>query len=907
MLEDISRAWLMRYFAISPQDTLQSCIACCDDDMSLLDLPANFQLHGYGDPIYVNDRYEFDKNPPHVPANNECAHLRKRISHRCPADEKSILHIGAPRAAIYIFIDRQFVAYHQDSKTEPEIDITQYVKEGNCLVDLLIFRWCDGSYLECQDFWRLSGVEREVYVWQQPLWGLADICIDADWEEGRGTLSIDILLESEMDGVDVEVVLKDGQGNICHSCHDIILGQNCRLDSPVLKVTPWSPEIPTLYRLDISLHFAGSKLNYTFRVGFRRVEIADGLLEFNGQYLTIKGVNRHEHSAAQGHVIDEKSMLEDIALIKAAHINAVRNSHYPNHRRWYQLCDEYGLLLVDEANIESHGMGYGQESLAKDPAWQAAHLHRVRNMYHRSKNHSSVVIWSLGNEAGYGVNFISAYKWLKGVDPSRPIQYEQASADEMTDIYCPMYPSIEDIEHYAQAKAFSKPLIMCEYAHAMGNSLGNFSDYWAVINRHDTLQGGFVWDWCDQGLRAKDDRSYCYGGHYGKNLPSDANFCLNGIVDPDRHLHPTYYELQYCYQPLQIRLEQHTLHLRSLYQFKSIDVALVLGFTSKCHGTSSEKMIVTIPARQETMIDLSAFAEALAASQFLKVDVYDDSHFHHGHEQFVLAHAHESLCPQESDPPGVVLGTQSHTSHSLVIAKSGLKMIESSEFCFWRAPVDNDMGYDYYRLYGACHEPGWQTQIDLLDTHSMLHRSELGEITTQLRDDEGIVNYSFELQLSNNRLDVPRIGLLLKLSDELNSIKYWGKGPRENYSDRHAATWIDWHHLDPTQMSSYIAAQEYGHRIGVETLDLIFSGQERCRIAANSTFEFSFTHFHPSAMSQQTRGDLRFSDIDSCLYGYYLCIDLFHMGVGGTDSWGARPLEQYLNQRSHHRLKLQFS
>jgi len=448
-------------------------------------VPANWEIEGYGIPIYVNDRYEFHKDPPNVPEQNECGIYKRKFEISEAWQRRRIyLTIGAIKSAAYIWVNGQCLAYNQDSKTAVEIDITDHVVDGVNDLTIQAFRWSDGSYLECQDFWRLSGIEREVYLWSSAQYSVENYRVTADWDGDHGHLSLDMNLSSSS-SENVEIL---AQVWIDEKAHDLTKIENSyQLEN--LSVRPWSDEDPQLYSLTIQVIADGVEQDaLACKVGFRRIEIVDGLLLLNGSPLLIKGVNRHEHDEETAHIITEESMIEDILLMKENHINAVRNSHYPNHRRWYELCDSYGLLVVDEANIESHGMGYEEESLAKHEEWQAAHLDRIQRTYHRSKNHCSIITWSLGNEGGYGINFEFCYDWLIGQDQTRPIQYEQAAPDQKTDIYCPMYPTVEVISAYAASNP-AKPLIMCEYAHAMGNSLGNFSDYWQAIRAHRSLQG----------------------------------------------------------------------------------------------------------------------------------------------------------------------------------------------------------------------------------------------------------------------------------------------------------------------------------------------------------------------------------------------------------------------------------
>ncbi|RLD19143.1 MAG: beta-galactosidase, partial [Bacteroidetes bacterium] len=540
-------------------------------------VPSNWQLHGYGHPIYINHPYEFaDKrapftemkspNPPFVPNDyNPVGSYRKVIT--IPQDwhgEEVLVHFGAVSSAMYVWVNGQKVGYSQGSKTPAEFNITEFLQPGENLLAVEVYRWSDGSYLECQDFWRLSGITRDVYLYARPKDYIADIDALAgltnDYQDGKLNLRVAINTASK-GKLKLNINIVDGTKSLFLG---EAIGQGAGMDTLSFEqiftdIQPWSAEIPKLYSLQLTLLNDEDKvLQHTnLKIGFRSSEIKNGQLLVNGKPVYLKGVNLHEHHEHNGHVVDKETMRRDVELMKKFNVNAVRTSHYPQPEYWYDLCDEYGIYVVDEANIESHGMGYGDKSLAKDSSWREAHLERTIRMLERDKNHPSVIIWSLGNEAGNGVNFYTNYKWLKDRDPSRPVQYERvqrgwgptASFDWDTDILVPMYPSMESLATYADT--FDKPVVMCEYSHSMGNSTGNFQDYWDLIESKPSLQGGFIWDWIDQGLvkkSAKGEEFWAYGGDYGPaELPTDDNFLANGVVGPDRVPHPALWEVKKVY------------------------------------------------------------------------------------------------------------------------------------------------------------------------------------------------------------------------------------------------------------------------------------------------------------------------------------------------------------------------
>lgn len=534
------------------------------DDITV---PGNWERQGYGVPIYVNTTYEWgEPTPPRVPVEeNEVGSYRR--SFNVPAEWKGrrvVICLEGVKAFYYIWVNGELLGYNQGSKTAAEWDITDKVDfGGDNVVALEVYRWSSGSYLECQDFWRISGIERDVYIYSTPMRYIADYEVEADldrdaYTDGIFSLAVDVAgCAAKGANGRVRYTLASPSGEELSDVAEIPAdGGRIAFPEKVMKsVAAWSAEKPNLYALTIELMENGATTErVAARVGFRSVELKDGVMLVNGKAVKIKGVNRHEHSPVTGHYVDEATMVRDIELMKLNNINAVRNCHYPQPRRWYELCDIYGLYVIDETNIESHGMGYGRRSLAKDTLWLKAHLDRCERMYARSKNHPSVIVWSLGNEAGDGVNFRECYKWLKEREHNRLVQYERAEREAHTDIVCPMYPSLDFMRGYL-ADTISRPLIMCEYAHAMGNSVGALKDYWDIIYGDVRAQGGLIWDFVDQSFRERDAAGriyYTYGGDYGENMPSDGNFCVNGLVSSEREPHPHMAEVKAVYQNINV-------------------------------------------------------------------------------------------------------------------------------------------------------------------------------------------------------------------------------------------------------------------------------------------------------------------------------------------------------------------
>ena len=564
-------------------------------------IPRNWELHQgwYGVPVYVNTTNDFDNSQlPMVPVkDNAVGSYRRWVEiDKTWEDKQVIINIGGAKSCFYLWVNGEFVGYSEDAKTNSEFDITQFVKFGERnLIALQVFKWSDGSYFECQDFWRLSGIERSITLYAQPKTHILDYKVVADLDSTykNGILDVEVTVETMMDTIiptfipggfrqpDYTITL-ELNGKILRT-KDVFFNGERKITIPFHKIIPdvktWTAENPNLYQLTIVLcQPVGIALKPpcrnietdTIPIGFRNIRIEDGLLTENGVPVTIRGVNRHEHDPRTGHVVSKERMEQDIRLMKANNINTVRTSHYPNAPEFYNLCDYYGLYVIDEANAESHAQGYGEKSLAKRADFKEATVARVRNMYERDKNHPCIISWSLGNESGNGVCYEAAYDWLKAKDSTRPIQYERALYDRNTDIVTIMYPSVDYLARYAREPQ-TRPFIMCEYAHAMGNSCGGLSNYWDTIYKYPQLQGGCIWDWVDQGLLTKDAQGrefYAYGGDFGENMPSDGNFCINGLVDPDRKPHPQLAEVRKVYQPVKIEaVDLDSLKFRIINRF----------------------------------------------------------------------------------------------------------------------------------------------------------------------------------------------------------------------------------------------------------------------------------------------------------------------------------------------------
>lgn len=596
------------------------------DDSQWTDFPVPgiLELNGYGDAIYSNNGYpwrtQFRPEPPFVEErNNYTGSYRKMVT--VPADwkgERIYLHVGSATSNLMVWVNGKFVGYSEDSKVSAEFDLTKYLTPGKeNLIAMQVMRWCDGSYLEDQDFWRFTGIAREVYLYARPQAHIADLFITPDLVNNYQDGTLEVKLNAVgAKGETVMFSLKDKEGKEVAAQTAKVGGNGeVKVNFNVKNPLKWTAETPNLYTLYTTL-MDGKQVAEVVpqRVGFRKVEIKNAQVLVNGQPVLFKGANRHELDPVTGYVVSMDRMLEDIRVMKELNINAVRTCHYPNDPRWYELCDIYGIYMVAEANIESHGMGYGDKTLAKEPTYEKAHLERNESNIKIYKNHPSIIFWSVGNEAGYGPNFEKAYDLVKAYDPSRPCQYEQAGQNGKTDIFCPMYYDYGGCEWYAKGDN-PRPLIQCEYAHAMGNSMGGFKEYWDMVRKYPKYQGGFIWDFVDQGLRVKNKQGktiYAYGGDFGRYPTSDHNFNCNGIINPDRKPNPHANEVRYYYQNIWATAKDLKAGEVEVYNenfFKSLDdVELQWTLESEGKVLANGRSALDIPAQQKRVVKLDGYS-----------------------------------------------------------------------------------------------------------------------------------------------------------------------------------------------------------------------------------------------------------------------------------------------------------
>lgn len=913
-------------------------------------VPGIWELNGYGDPQYVNIGYcwrnSYANNPPTVPTEeNHVGSYRREIF--VPADWKGkdiFAHFGSVTSNIYLWINGRFVGYSEDSKLAAEFDITPYVVPGKKnLFAFQVFRWCDGTYLEDQDFFRLSGVARDSYLYARSKKRIADIRVTPDlvndYKDGR----LDVDLELKGSGkVNIELLDADGK-----KVAEATATKSGRVSIDIDNPRKWSAEAPYLYRLIATME--GTDEVVPVSVGFRKIELVAGQVLVNGQPVLFKGANRHELDPDGGYVISPERMLQDAALMKKLNINAVRTCHYPDDEYWYELCDRYGLYMVAEANIESHGMGYDETTLAKVPGYAKAHMERNERNVRRNFNHPAIIFWSLGNEAGNGPNFYEAYAWVKNTDPSRPVQYERAQMEDNTDIFCPMYYTYGDMEKYAVNPPVDKPLIQCEYAHAMGNSVGGFKEYWDLIRKYPRLQGGFIWDFVDQSLRWKGKDGveiYAYGGDFNPYDASDVNFCDNGLISPDRVPNPHAYEAAHFYQNIwtslvQVKHNTATLKVFNENFFKDLsDVCLSWTLLRDGEAVESGEFCKLAAAPQQSgsvIIPLGKLDEG--CEYMLNVDYrlkHADGLLPAGHvvasEQIALT---EPVVPDmklanasadvntTADEPEIIENQKNclivkgedfsiefsrATGFMYSYVADGKQFINAGGELrpnFWRAPTDNDMGANLQNRFAA-----WKNPQMNLKSLGAVRKDGMALVTAEydmpgveasltmeyLINNEGAVRVTEDMKAEGKEdAFMFRYGMRMPMSAGYDEIEYYGRGPGENYSDRNHCTPVGlWRQTVSEQFYPYIRPQETGTKTDVRWWRQTDSAGDGLEFVAEAPFSASALGYTIESLDEGPVKVQRHSPEVPEAGFTDLVIDKVQQGVGCVDSWGAWPLPQYL-------------
>ncbi len=929
-----------------------------DTQWETIPVPANWEVEGYGNPIYLDERYPFDTQWPDVPEEfNPVGTYRHTftVSDDWLSDEV-ILHFAGAKSAMYLYLNGKFLGYSQGSKTPAEFLLNPLLKSGKNQLAIQMFRWSDASYLESQDMLRMSGIEREVFLYRQPKVSLVDLEIiselSSDYSKGSLLVNawvknsskikqnLDLMIHLGYQGDTLAIAAQRAE---IESLDSIEMNFRFNLNDPLL----WSAELPHLY--DVGLDLASDQNSFIHeKAGFREVEIVDNQLLVNGKAIYIRGVDRHETDPFTGHVISKASMLKDIQLMKQHNINAVRSSHYPNHPGWYDLCDEYGLYVIDEANIESHPLALSEDTqLGNVESWLPAHLERVKRMYYRDRNNPSIIIWSLGNEAGHGKIFEKMYDWLKAKDTSRPVQYEPAGKERYTDIFCPMYPQPQKLIDYAENNP-AKPSIMIEYAHAMGNSVGNLQDYWDIIEKYRVLQGGFIWDWVDQSLEYKDENGQpylAYGHDYEPDLPTDGNFLNNGLVDPYRNPHPHLVEVKKVYQPVAFEYDEKTmlLKVRNKLYFNDLDQArLVYSFLRDGKEAYRDSVPVSIAPQEQQTFPLRIPATVTGSEYVLTTAIVTTKAagaLPNNHElafdQFIL----QPYAPEKKDSEEEELKIALTDSTYLLASENGRIEIDAASGAlikwthdkqlisshpikpnFWRAPTDNDLGNGMHKWAAIWRAATLDSESELVQQPSFQNGVIKFAQAFTFPDNVATVNIAYtytadgslELDLLFNPLvdslpNLPRLGLSMLLPSSFETVSWYGRGPHETYWDRKTSGKIGiWEGHIKDQFHRYSRPQETGNKtdlrwISVHNTQLKLTATAQGKSLLNGSiwpFAMDEIDFQLSKKGSQSASglvpvtskhgaDIKTGDL------YQWNIDHLQMGVGGDTSWGRLVHDEY--------------
>ena len=919
------------------------------DDMQV---PAVWELNGYGDPIYVNVGYawrnQYKNNPPYVPVEkNHVGSYRKEII--VPADWKGkdiIAHFGSVTSNMYLWINGKFVGYSEDSKLEAEFDVTKYLKPGEeNLIAFQVFRWCDGTYLEDQDFFRYSGVGRDCYLYARNKNRIDDIRITPDLDSNYKDGKLDVELKLKGNNK-VKLELLDACGNVVAE-KEVKGSGNVNTDLQLENPVKWTAETPYLYTLRASVS-KGSVITEVVpvNVGFRKIEIKNAQILVNGQPVLFKGANRHEMDPDGGYVVSRERMLQDIQIMKKFNINAVRTCHYPDDAYWYELCDKYGIYMVAEANIESHGMGYGENTLAKNKKYAKAHMERnIRNVQ-RNFNHPSIIFWSLGNEAGYGPNFEAAYDWIKAEDPSRAVQYEQAGKTGKTDIFCPMYYRYKGCEEYSKDANSEKPLIQCEYAHAMGNSEGGFKEYWDLVRKYPKYQGGFIWDFVDQSCRWTGENGkmiYAYGGDFNRFDASDNNFCDNGLISPDRVPNPHMYEVGYFYQniwttPADLSkgelniynenfftdLSSYRMEWQLLKDGKIVRSGILDNFKVEPQQIAKVKLdlgetdntgewLLNVSYVQKITEHLLPAGHVVARNQIV-VRPYEAPEMQIANVAQSNIKVSQPVVNDENsnclEISGESFNIQFNKSNGFMdyYEVNGTAMIkEGAQLTpnFWRAPTDNDYGAGLQKKNAVWRNP----EMKLL---SLNHDVVDGMVVVSVEYEMKSVSAKLNIEYTVNNVgavkvtqkmisdksakvaDMFRFGMQLVMPESFEKIIYYGRGPIENYSDRnHSADLGIYNQTVTEQFYPYIRPQENGTKTDIRWWKLLNNEGKGLIFVSESPFSASALHYTIESLDDGEQKDQRHSfEVEPSPLTNFL-IDKAQQGLACEDSWGAIPLPQY--------------
>lgn len=923
-----------------------------DKGWGQMKVPGVWEMNGYGDPIYVNVGYawrsQYKNNPSYVPIeNNHVGSYRKEIIIPAEWSGKEIFaHFGSVTSNMYLWVNGKYVGYSEDSKLEAEFNLTKYLKPGKNLIAFQVFRWCDGTYLEDQDFFRYSGVGRNCYLYSRNKKYIQDIRVTPDLDSNYTNGTLNVALNLNGSGT-VELNLTDPAGKSVATAQVNGNGQK----SVVMDVSnpeKWTAETPNLYTLTATLKNGSNTLEVIpVKVGFRKIELKGGQILVNGQPVLFKGADRHEMDPDGGYVVSRERMLQDILRMKQLNINAVRTCHYPDDNLWYDLCDQYGIYVVAEANIESHGMGYGKETLAKNPSYKKAHMERNQRNVQRGYNHPSIIFWSLGNEAGYGPNFEQCYTWIKNEDKTRAVQYEQAGTNEFTDIFCPMYYDYDACKKYSEGN-IDKPLIQCEYAHAMGNSQGGFKEYWDLIRKYPKYQGGFIWDFVDQSNHWKNKDGidiYGYGGDFNKYDASDNNFNDNGLISPDRRPNPHAHEVGYFYQSIWTTpgdLSKGEIKVYNENFFRDLS-AYYMEWQLLANGEVMQTGVVqdlNVAPQQTATLKLNLNTEKICPCKELLLNVTyklkaAETLMPAGstvaYDQLTIrpytAKALE-LKNQKASNLDIVVPVIKDNDHNYLIVEGENFIIEFNKHNgylsryeadgiqllnpgaqltpnFWRAPTDNDYGAGLQHRYAVWKNPGLKlTSLkQSIENEQAIVQAEYemkavkGKLfLTYVINNEGAVKVTQKMEAGKEEKvsDMFRFGMQMQMPENFNEVEYYGRGPVENYSDRNHSTLIGkYRQTVAEQFYPYIRPQETGTKTDLRWWRVLNISGNGLQFVGDAPFSASALNYSIESLDDGVQKDQRHSPEVAKAPFTNLCIDKVQMGLGCVNSWGTLPLEKY--------------
>ena len=919
------------------------------DDSKWVDFPVPglFEIEGYGDKTYKNAGFAwcttFDNNPPYIGETNNYTGSYRR-TFELPTDwngQEVYFHVGSATSNLAVWVNGKYVGYSEDSKVAAEFDITKYLKKGTNLIAMQVMRWCDGSWLEDQDFWRFTGIAREVYLYARPKVHIEDITINQDYVDGKGVLSVDV---NAPKGTTVEQLLTDNSGK----------------EVDLASVKPWTAETPNLYNLYITLKKGNTVLEVIKqRVGFRHIEIKGGQLLINGQPILIKGADRHELDPDGGYIVSMDRMIQDIRIMKQLNINAVRTCHYPDDPRWYDLCDEYGIYLTAEANLESHGMGYGEGTLAKRADFEKMHLERNEANVKVYKNHPSIIVWSLGNEAGFGPNFEKCYTWIKEYDKTRPVQYERAPYDGgYTDITCPMYADYGWCDRYCKGNN-PRPLIQCEYAHAMGNSMGGFKEYWDMIRKEPKYQGGYIWDFVDQGMRDKSPITgrtiFTYGGDYGEYPASDYNFNCNGIIAPDRRLNPHAYEVGYYYQNIWVTdkgLKDGKFEIYNENFFKTLDDMELEWFVGGAgashhegngrpagmtfgHGGTidisgiqpQQRKVITDQQMQQTisrvlghhgdqeLFVIFQFKSKNGAPLIDKGQVLARQQFCLNAYKFPELKVADGTSVTKEETNTYVKLTANGTDFSVgkhsglidylnVDGKRMLQFRESITPEFWRAPTDNDYGAGLQRRFQTWKNPQRKLKSFTVGDNSVVATFDLADQKATLTmtytltaEGEVIIREQLTTDKDAKVSDMFRYGMQLQMPKQFDRVEYYGRGPAENYIDRNSSEFIGvYNNKVQDEYFEYVRPQESGNHTDIRWFRVLDGQGNGLEFYSNAPMEASALPYTMNQLDDGMHKDKAWGHHSGDLIPAgktQVFIQQRQFGLGCVNSWGAWPRDEY--------------